>query len=144
VKAEAIRATDEPTVAVLDVDQAELALNPARTRVWAATGVPWEVETPGNNRKQVMFGAVNSRSGQTHFQLSAHKRSARLWRPAVRRSPNRPRLSAGGLHLLDRRWRQHLQIQKHTGLAQGTATDCAGPLPSYAPKLNLQEIGYTH
>jgi len=63
VKAEAIRATDEPTVAVLDVDQAELALNPTRTRVWAATGVPWEVETPGNNRKQVLFGAVNSRSG---------------------------------------------------------------------------------
>ena len=76
MKAEAIRATDEPSVAVLDVDQAELALNPTRTRVWAATGVPWEVETPGNNRKQVMFGAVNSRSGQTHFQLSAHKRSA--------------------------------------------------------------------
>ena len=39
-------------------------------------GVPWEVETPGNNRKQVVFGAVNSRSGQTHFQLTAHKRSA--------------------------------------------------------------------
>ena len=44
---------------MLDVDQAELALNPTRTRVWAPVGVPWEVETPGNNRKQVMFGAVN-------------------------------------------------------------------------------------
>ena len=76
MKAEAIRATDEPTVAVLDLDQAELALNPTRTRVWAPVGVPWEVETPGYNRKQVIFGAVNSRSGQTHFQLSAHKRSA--------------------------------------------------------------------
>ncbi len=75
MKAEAIRQTDEPTVAVLDVDQAELALNPTRTRVWAPVGVPWEVETPGNNRKQVMFGAVNSRSGQTHFRLSTHKRS---------------------------------------------------------------------
>ncbi len=60
---------------MLDLDQAELALNPTRTRVWAPVGVPWEVETPGNNRKQVMFGAVNSRSGQTHFRLSAHKRS---------------------------------------------------------------------
>jgi hypothetical protein len=63
VKAEAIRATDEPTIAVLDVDQAELALNPTRTRVWAPIGAPWELETPGNNRKQVNFGALNSRSG---------------------------------------------------------------------------------
>jgi hypothetical protein len=75
VKAEAIRNSDEPTVAVLDVDQAELALNPTRTRVWAPVGAPWEVETPGNNRKQGMFGAVNSRGGQTHFQVSAHQRS---------------------------------------------------------------------
>jgi hypothetical protein len=73
VKAEAIRNSDEPTVAVLDVDQAELALNPTRTRVWAPVGAPWEVETPGNNRKQGMFGAVNSRSGQTHFQLSGQQ-----------------------------------------------------------------------
>lgn len=75
MKAEAIRQTDEPTVAVLDVDQAELALNPTRTGGWAPVGVPREVETPGNNRKQMMFGAVNSRSGQTHFRLGVHKRS---------------------------------------------------------------------
>ena len=62
MKAEAIRATDEPTAAVLDLDQAELALKPTPTRVWAAVGVPWEVETPGYNRKQVIFAAVNSRS----------------------------------------------------------------------------------
>src|SRR5690242_19665292 len=71
-----IRRTDEPTAVVLDVDQAELALNPTRTRVWAPIGVPWEVETPGNNKTQPMFGAVNSRTGQTHFALRPHKRSA--------------------------------------------------------------------
>jgi len=76
VKAEALRATYEPKVAVLDVDQAELALNPTCTRVWTPVGVPWEVETPGTNRKQVLFGAVNSRSGQTHFRLSAHPQAA--------------------------------------------------------------------
>ena len=38
--------------------------------------MPWELEAPRNNSEQVIFGAVNSRSGQTHFQLSAHKRSA--------------------------------------------------------------------
>ena len=76
MKAEALRATYEPKVAVLDVDQAELALNPTCTRVWTPVGVPWEVETPGTNRKQVLFGAVNSRSGQTHFRLSAHPQAA--------------------------------------------------------------------
>ena len=74
MKAEAIRNSDEPTVAALDVDQDELALNPTRTRFWAPVGVPWGVETPGNYRKQAMFGAVNSRSVQTHFSLSAHMR----------------------------------------------------------------------
>jgi hypothetical protein len=59
----------------LDVDQAELAPNPTRTRVGAPIGVPWAVETPGNHRKQVLFRAVNSRRGQTYFRWSAHKRS---------------------------------------------------------------------
>lgn len=36
-----IRLTDEPTAVTLDLDQAELALNPTRTRVWAPIGVPW-------------------------------------------------------------------------------------------------------
>lgn len=58
-----IRATDEPTAVVLDVDQAALALNPTRTRVWAPIGVPWPLETPGDNRTPVLFGAVNSRIG---------------------------------------------------------------------------------
>ena len=71
-----IRATDEPTAEVLDVDQAELALNPTRTRVWAPIGMPWAVETPGSNQKQPLFGAVNSRTGQTHFLRRSHKRRA--------------------------------------------------------------------
>jgi len=98
------------------------------------------VETPGNNRKQVMFGAVNSRSGQTHFQLSAHKRSARLWRPAVRRSPNRPRLSAGGLHLLVIVDGASIYKSKSTlAWLKERPRIVLVPLPSYAPKLNLQE-----
>ena len=71
-----IRTTDEPTAVVLDVDQAELALTPTRTRVWAPIGVPWLVETPGSNQKQPLFGAVNSRTGQTHFVRRPHKRRA--------------------------------------------------------------------
>jgi hypothetical protein len=71
-----IRWTDEPTVEVLDLDQAELSLHPTRSRVWAPIGVPVELETPGNNRKQVLFGAVNDRSGQTHVLPRRFKRSA--------------------------------------------------------------------
>jgi hypothetical protein len=71
-----IRATDEPTAVVRDVDQAELALHPTRTRLWAPSGVPWPVETPGDNRTQVLCGAVNSRTGQTPVRRCTHKRSA--------------------------------------------------------------------
>jgi hypothetical protein len=132
-----IRATDEPTVAVLDLDQAELALNPTRTRVWAPIGVPYELETPGNNRKQVMFGAVNSLSGQTHFALTGHKRSADLQQfvdhdiiPAYPEA-DLIFLIVDGASIYDskstRAWlAEHPQI-------------VLVPLPSYAPKLNLQE-----
>ena len=70
--------TDEPTVVTLDVDQAELARNPTRTRVWAPIGVPWEVETPGNHQQQPIFGAVNTKTGETHFALKPHQRSQDL------------------------------------------------------------------
>ena len=137
MKAEAIRNTDEPTVAVLDVDQAELALNPTRTRVWAPVGVPWEVETPGNNRKQVMFGAVNSRSGQTHFQLSAHKRSLDFQQfvdqqivPAYPQADFIFLIVDGASIYKSKSTRAWLKERPQIVLV---------PLPSYAPKLNLQE-----
>jgi hypothetical protein len=137
VKAEAIRNTDEPTVAVLDVDQAELALNPTRTRVWAPVGVPWEVETPGTNRKQVMFGAVNSRSGQTHFRLSAHKRSLDFQQFVDRQIvPAYPRedllfLIVDGASIY--------KSKSTLAWLKERPQIVLVPLPSYAPKLNLQE-----
>jgi hypothetical protein len=137
VKAEAIRQTDEPTVAVLDVDQAELALNPTRTRVWAPVGVPWEVETPGNNRKQTMFGAVNSRSGQTHYQFTDHKRSGDFQQFVDRQIiPAYPAVDLfflivdGASIYTSKSTRAWLQTHPQIVLV---------PLPSYAPKLNLQE-----
>ena len=137
MKAEAIRNTDEPTIAVLDVDQAELALNPTRTRVWAPIGVPWEVETPGNNRKQVMFGAVNSRSGQTHFRLSAHKRSRDFQQfvdhaiiPAYPQADFIFLIVDGASIYKSKSTLAWLKERPQIVLV---------PLPSYAPKLNLQE-----
>ncbi len=137
MKAEAIRATDEPTVVVLDVDQAELALNPTRTRVWAPRGVPWELETPGNNRKQVIFGAVNSRSGQTHFQLSAHKRSADFQQFVdVRVVPAYPQVD---LFCLIVDGASIYKSKSTLAWLRERPQIVLVPLPSYAPKLNLQE-----
>jgi hypothetical protein len=132
-----IRRTDEPTVEVLDVDQAELALNPTRSRVWAPMGVPVELETPGNNRKQVLFGAVNDRSGQTHVAPRPHKRSAdfqafvdEMIIPAY---PDAEFLFliVDGASIYDSK-------STHTWLRQRPQIVLV-PLPSYAPKLNLQE-----
>lgn len=122
---------------MLDVDQAELALNPTRTRVWAPVGVPWEVETPGNNRKQVMFGAVNSRSGQTHFQLSAHKRSLDFQQFVDRQIvPAYPEVD---LLFLIVDGASIYKSKSTLAWLKERPQIVLVPLPSYAPKLNLQE-----
>lgn len=133
-----IRATREPTAVVLDVDQAELALNPTRTRVWAPVGVSWEVETPGNNRKQPVFGAVNSSSGQTHFALTTHKCSADLQQFVDRQIiPAYPEadfifLIVDGCSIYDSKsTKEWLKQRPQIVLV---------PLPSYSPKLNLEEL----
>jgi hypothetical protein len=132
-----IRATDEPTAEVLDVDQAELALNPTRTRVWAPIGVPWAVETPGSNQKQSRFGAVNSRTGQTHFLRRSHKRSAdfqafvdQVLIPAYPHADFLFLIVDGSSIYKSKSTRQWLMQRPQIVLV---------PLPSYAPRLNLQE-----
>lgn len=122
---------------MLDLDQAELALNPTRTRVWVPIGVPWELETPGNNRKQVMFGAVNSRTGQTHFALTEHKRSADFQQFVDRQIiPAYP--EADILFLIVDGASIHKSKSTRVWLAKRPQIVLV-PLPSYAPKLNLQE-----
>jgi hypothetical protein len=132
-----IRATDEPTAVVLDVDQAELALNPTRTRVWAPIGVPWLVETPGDNRTQVLFGAVNSRTGQTHVLRRPHKRSVdfqafvdHVLIPAYPEADFLFLIVDGSSIYKSKSTRQWLAQRPQVVLV---------PLPSYAPHLNLQE-----
>jgi DDE superfamily endonuclease len=133
-----IRATDEPSAAVLDLDQADLALNPTRTRVWAPIGVPWEVETPGNNRKQAMFGAVNGRTGQTHFALRPHKRSADFQAFVDREIiPAYP--EADFLFLIVDGAGIYRSKSTRAWLAQRPQVVLV-PLPSFAPQLNLQEL----
>jgi DDE superfamily endonuclease len=132
-----IRMTDEPTAVTLDLDQAELALNPTRTRVWAPIGMPWEVETPGNNKKQPIFGAVNTKTGQTHFALKAHKRSQDLQefldREVIPRYHEAEFLfitADGSSIYTSKSTKQWLKTHPQVIFV---------PLPSYAPKLNLQE-----
>jgi hypothetical protein len=132
-----IRATDEPTAEVLDVDQAALALHPTRTRVWAPIGVPWAVETPGSNQKQSLFGAVNSRTGQTHFLRRSHKRSAdfqafvdQVLIPAYPHADFLFLIVDGSSIYKSKSTRQWLMQRPQIVLV---------PLPSYAPRLNLQE-----
>ena len=132
-----IRATDEATAVVLDVDQAEVALHPTRTRVWAPSGVPWLGETPGDNQKQPLFGAVNSRTGQTHFLRRPHKRSAAFQAfvdhvliPASPAADFLFLLVAGAHIYTSKSTRQWLAQRPQVVLV---------PLPSDAPKLNRQE-----
>lgn len=133
-----IRMTDEPTAVTLDLDQTELALNPTRTRVWAPIGVPWAVETLGNNKKQPIFGAVNTKTGETHCALKPHKRSQDLQgfldREIIPRYPEAEFLfiTVDG---------SSIYTSKSTkAWLKGHPQIIFVPLPSYAPKLNLQEL----
>jgi hypothetical protein len=130
--------TDDPRVAVLDSDEADVVLNPTRTRVWAPIGVPWKVEMPGDNRKQAVFAAVDSRTGQTHFALRPAERSGdfqafvdQVVRPASPQADSLFQIVRGASIY-------HLKSTQ-AWLAQRPELVLV-PLPSYAPKLNLEEL----
>jgi hypothetical protein len=122
---------------VLDVDQADLALNPTRTRVWAPVGVPVHVETPGANRKQPLFGAVDSRTGRTHIARRPRKRSAdfqsfvdEVLLPAYPDADLLVLIVDGAAIYSSKSTRAWLADRPRLALV---------PLPRYAPELNLQE-----
>jgi len=105
--------------------------------VWAPIGVPWEVETPGDNRKQVLFGAVNSLTGQTHVAFTEHKRSADFQTfvdqdvlPAYPNAEFFFLIVDGASIYTSKSTQAWLKERPQVKLV---------PLPSYAPKLNLQE-----
>ncbi len=133
-----IRMTDEPTAVTLDLDQAELALNPTRTRVWAPIGVPWEVETPGNNKKQPIFGAVNTKTGETHFALKPHKRSKDLQEFLDREII--PHYADAEFLFINVDGSRIYQSKSTKEWLTRHPQIIFVPLPSYAPKLNVQEL----
>lgn len=84
-----------------------------------------------------MFGAVNSRSGQTHFRLSAHKRSLDFQQfvdhevvPAYPQADFIFLIVDGASIYESKSTLAWLKERPQIVLV---------PLPSYAPKLNLQE-----
>lgn len=122
---------------MLDVDQADLALNPTRTRVWAPVGVPYRLETPGTNRKQPLFGAVDGRTGRTHIVRRPHKRSADFQAfvdeallPAYPHADLLVLIVDGAAIYTSKSTRAWLAQRPQVVLV---------PLPRYAPELNLQE-----
>ena len=52
----------------------DLDWNPRTTRVWARTGKPMQVMTPGKNEKKTVFGAV-SPEGRLYYSIHQRKRS---------------------------------------------------------------------
>ncbi len=129
--------TDEPTIAVLDVALADVALNPTRTRVWAPIGVPWPVETPGTNQGPPRFGAVNRQTGDTYFAKRPRQRS-QDFQAFVDQTllPAHPDVDClillvdGASIYKSKRTRAWLRDRPQVVLV---------PLPLYAPEVNVQE-----
>jgi hypothetical protein len=84
-----------------------------------------------------MFGAVNSRSGQTHFQLSAHKRSRDFQQFVDRQIV--PAYPAADLLFLIVDGASSYKSKSTRAWLQARPQIVLAPLPSYAPKLNLQK-----
>lgn len=75
-KAKAIQAAkrnDEPDTAVIFEDETDIHLNPDIGRSWMLAGHQLEVDTPRQNEKLYLFGAVNWKTGQLWHLFREHK-----------------------------------------------------------------------
>jgi transposase len=64
-----------PQAPRLYADECDIHQLPTIRGQYQRRGQQTEVPTPGNNKKQPVFGVLNVRSGQWHYFLSARKRS---------------------------------------------------------------------
>lgn len=64
-----------PDEAVLYADEVDLHLNPKIGNDWMLPGQQKLVQTPGQNVKRYMAGALNARTGRMHWVTATHKRS---------------------------------------------------------------------
>jgi transposase len=61
---------------VVAVDECDCHLLAVVRAMWQHIGEQLRLPTPGQNRRRSIFGGLNLRTGQWHYQLSAHKRTA--------------------------------------------------------------------
>ncbi len=66
----------DPQAPVLAADECEVCLLATLRAMWQRVRAQARLATPGQNAKCAVFGALNLRTGQWHYRVSAHKRSA--------------------------------------------------------------------
>jgi transposase len=65
----------EPEATIIAEDESEVHQLPVLRAMWHRRGQQPRIPTPGQNRKCAVFGGVNLRTCQWHYQLSVRKRS---------------------------------------------------------------------
>jgi len=70
------RVLAEPEATIIAEDECEVHQLPILRAMWHRRGQQPHIPTPGQNRKCAVFGGVNLRTGQWHYQLYGRKRSA--------------------------------------------------------------------
>jgi transposase len=66
----------DPGATLIAEDEADSHLLPILRAMWQRVGEQVRIPTPGQNAKRGMFGALNLRTGEWFYHLTAHKRSA--------------------------------------------------------------------
>jgi transposase len=66
----------EPEATLIAEDESEMHQLPVVRAMWHRRGQQPHIPTPGQNRKCAVFGGVNLRTGEWHYQLRVRKRSA--------------------------------------------------------------------
>lgn len=66
----------DPHLTLVAADESEVHLLAILRSCWQRIGAQWKLPTPGQNARRSIFGGLNLRTGQWHFSLTDHKRSA--------------------------------------------------------------------
>jgi len=58
---------------LLYLDECEVHLHPALTKIWTLRGVRPVIPAAGTNRRVCVYGALNYRTGQSHYMVHPKK-----------------------------------------------------------------------
>jgi len=64
----------DPQAIILAEDESDVSLLAVIRAMWQRKGEQRRVDTPGKNAKRGLFGALNLRTGQWHYQITERKR----------------------------------------------------------------------